>query len=99
MLKQIMRRRRKPLFLVIDSLPAHKAKLVRDYVETTNGKLKLYFLPGYAPELNPDELGTEPHETHRYCEASARLKRIAAGTHRGRPYQYPEQSRSRPLLL
>jgi hypothetical protein len=25
-----MRRRRKPLFLVIDSLPAHKAKLVRD---------------------------------------------------------------------
>ena len=56
MLKQIMRRRRKPLFLVIDSLPAHKAKLVRDYVETTNGKLKLYFLPGYAPELNPDEL-------------------------------------------
>ena len=56
MLKQIMRRRRKPLFLVIDSLPAHKAKLVRDYVETTNDKLKLYFLPGYAPELNPDEL-------------------------------------------
>ena len=55
MLKQIMRRRRKPLFLVIDSLPAHKAKLVSDYVETTKGKLKLYFLPGYA-ELNPDEL-------------------------------------------
>ena len=56
MLKQIMRRRRKPLFLVIDSLPAHKAKLVRDYVEATDGKLQLYFLPGYAPELNPDEL-------------------------------------------
>jgi transposase len=56
MLKQIMRRRRKSLFLVVDSLPAHKAKLVRDYVETTDGKMKLYFLPGYAPELNPDEL-------------------------------------------
>jgi len=28
----------------VDSLPAHKAKLVRDYVETTDGKLKLYFL-------------------------------------------------------
>ena len=99
MLKQIMRRRRKPLFLVIDSLPAHKAKLVRDYVETTNGKLKLYFLPGYAPELNPDGIGMEPHETHRYCQASACLKRIAAGPHRGRPYQYSEQSSSRPLFL
>ena len=56
MLKHIMRRRRRPLFLVLDSLPAHKAKVVLDYVEGTEGKLKLIFLPGYAPELNPDEL-------------------------------------------
>ena len=56
MLKLIMRHRRRPLFLILDSLPAHKAKVVRDYVEGTNDKLKLYFLPGYAPELNPDEL-------------------------------------------
>jgi transposase len=56
LLKHIMRRRRKPLFLVLDSLPAHKARMVRDYVESTNGKLELHFLPGYAPELNPDEL-------------------------------------------
>src|SRR5690242_18043257 len=51
-----MRRRKKPLFLVLDSLPAHKAKMVREYVESTNGGLELHFLPGYAPELNPDEL-------------------------------------------
>ena len=51
-----MKGRRKPLFLVLDSLPAHKAKMVHDYVEATKGKLELYFLPGYAPELNPDEL-------------------------------------------
>lgn len=56
MLKLLMRRRRNPLFLVLDSLPAHKAKVVRDYVKATNGKLEFYFLPGYAPDLNPDEL-------------------------------------------
>ena len=33
LLKHMMRWRRKPLFLVLDSLPAHKAKMVRDYVE------------------------------------------------------------------
>ena len=55
LLKHIIRRRRKPLFVVLDSLPAHKAKLVRDYVASTNGRLELHFLPGYAPELNPDE--------------------------------------------
>jgi len=56
LLKVIMRGRRKPLFLVLDSLPAHKAKMVQAYVESTKGKLELHFLPGYAPELNPDEL-------------------------------------------
>jgi transposase len=56
MLELIMRRRRKPLFLILDSLPAHKANIVQDYVDGSNGKLKFYFLPGYAPELNPDEL-------------------------------------------
>ena len=56
MLKLLMRRRRNPLYLVLDNLPSHKAKAVRDYVEATRGKLELHFLPGYAPELNPDEL-------------------------------------------
>ena len=56
MLKVLMHRRRKPLILILDSLPAHKGKAVKNYVELTNGKLELHFLPGYAPELNPDEL-------------------------------------------
>ncbi len=48
--------RRKPVHLVVDGLPAHKTKRVKDYVASTNGKLTLHFLPGYAPDLNPDEL-------------------------------------------
>lgn len=56
LLRQLMHRRRKPVHLVLDSLPAYKTRVVRDYVESTEGKLSLHFLPGYAPELNPDEL-------------------------------------------
>jgi transposase len=41
---------------VLDSLPAHKAKVVNEYVKSTHGKLEFHFLPGYAPDLNPDEL-------------------------------------------
>jgi len=55
-LKALMRHRKKPLYLILDSLPAHKAKIVQDYVASTKGRLELHFLPGYAPELNPDEL-------------------------------------------
>jgi len=56
LLQQMMRYRRKPVHLVLDSLPAHKTALVKKYVAATEGRLTLHFLPGYAPELNPDEL-------------------------------------------
>ena len=31
------------------------AKVVAQYVQRLAGRLELHFLPGYAPELNPDE--------------------------------------------
>jgi transposase len=56
LLRKMMRHRSKPVHLVIDGLPAHKTALVKAYVASTDGMLTLHFLPGYAPELNPDEL-------------------------------------------
>ncbi|MBK5936400.1 IS630 family transposase [Halorhodospira halophila] len=45
----------RPVFVIVDGHPAHKAKLVREFVESTDGMLKLFFLPPYSPQLNPDE--------------------------------------------
>jgi transposase len=56
LLRRMMRYRTKPVHLVLDGLPAHKTALVNAYVASTNAMLTLHFLPGYAPELNPDEL-------------------------------------------
>ena len=56
LLQKMMKHRRRAVHLVIDGLPAHKKANVRDYVAATDGKLTLHFLPGYAPDLNPDEL-------------------------------------------
>ena len=56
LLKKMMHRRKKPVHRVIDGLPAHKKAVVKQYVASTKGKLSLHFLPGYAPDLNPDEL-------------------------------------------
>ncbi len=56
LLRKLMRGRRKPVHLILDSLPAHKTAAVRDYIASTSGRLMLHFLPGYAPDLNPDEL-------------------------------------------
>lgn len=45
-----------PIFLILDNHPIHKSKLVQNFVEKNKDKLKLFFLPPYSPELNPDEL-------------------------------------------
>jgi transposase len=55
LLRNFLRYRRGPVFLVLDSHPAHIAKVVARHVQALKGKLELHFLPGYAPELNPDE--------------------------------------------
>ncbi|MGH8823853.1 MAG: transposase, partial [Jiangellaceae bacterium] len=44
-----------PVYLVVDGHPTHKAKTVKRFVEGTNGRLKLFVLPAYSPQLNPDE--------------------------------------------
>ncbi|GKT24368.1 IS630 family transposase [Acidovorax sp. SUPP3334] len=56
LLKNMMAEREKPVHLVVDGLPAHKKALVKQYVASTAGASTLHFLPGYAPDLNPDEL-------------------------------------------
>jgi transposase len=54
-LKDFMAGERGKVFLVLDSHPAHIANSVKEYVQSTRGKLELHFLPPYAPDLNPDE--------------------------------------------
>jgi transposase len=44
-----------PVYLILDNLSVHKAEAVKKYVASLNGRLKLFFLPSYSPELNPDE--------------------------------------------
>ena len=56
LLKNMMAERQRPVHLVIDGLPAHKKAIVKEYVASTEGRLTLHFLPGYSPDLNPDEL-------------------------------------------
>lgn len=55
LLRRFMRGRRNRVLLILDGHPAHHAKIVSDYVQGLRGRLELHFLPGYAPELNPDE--------------------------------------------
>jgi len=55
-LKRLLIGAKKPIFLIVDRGPAHVAKKTKEFVETLNGKLRLFYLPPYSPDRNPDEL-------------------------------------------
>jgi transposase len=54
-LKQLIQTRQRPLILLIDRAPFHTSQKIRDFVRTHRARLRIYFLPQRAPELNPDE--------------------------------------------
>lgn len=54
-LRRLCNQIRRPICLIVDSHPVHRSLRVRKELEGMNGTLKLFFLPGYSPELNPDE--------------------------------------------
>ena len=43
------------VFLILDNLPAHRARAVRDWLAGHTAQIKVFHLPSYSPELNPDE--------------------------------------------
>jgi transposase len=44
-----------PVFCIVDNHPVHRAKAVAKFVDSTDGALRLFRLPAYSPQLNPDE--------------------------------------------
>jgi transposase len=55
-LKRLVHGSDKPIYLIADGHPIHKAKMVNEFLLSTKGLLKIFYLPPYSPELNPDEL-------------------------------------------
>ncbi len=55
-LKRLINGAARKIFLIVDRGSAHRAKKVSAFVTTLGGKLRLFFLPPYAPDRNPDEL-------------------------------------------
>lgn len=79
-LKRVLRDAVQPVFLIVDNHPVHRSGEVKRFVAATEGKLRLFHLPPYSPELNPDELVWNDLKAHavgrRSVETKADLKRL-----------------------
>lgn len=55
-LQRLLHKQKRPVTLIVDGHKSHFTKPVKEFVSATQGRLKIYQLPPYSPELNPDEL-------------------------------------------
>jgi transposase len=54
-IKRLLHNAQRMVFLIVDGHPAHKAKMVKRFCESVKDRFRLFLLPPYSPELNPDE--------------------------------------------
>jgi transposase len=71
-LKRLMHNAKYPIFLILDGGSYHRSRPVKDYLATLGGRLRLFFLPPYSPELNPDEQVWNYVKHHGVAKAALR---------------------------
>jgi len=55
-LRRLEKQNDRKVFLIVDRHPVHRSRKVTRWVAEHEDKIALRFLPGYSPQLNPDEL-------------------------------------------
>lgn len=76
MIKQAMRK----IYLIVDGHPVHRSVAVRKFAADNAKRLRLIRLPGYCPELNPDELLNQDVKTNALGKSRPTSKSEMIGT-------------------
>ena len=54
-LKRLCRESGRKIYVIMDNLRVHHSKKLRKWLKANQEKIKVFYLPPYSPELNPDE--------------------------------------------
>jgi transposase len=63
-LKRLLKQAAGKLYLIVDGHPVHRSATVTQFVTENTQRLRLIRLPGYCPEINPDELLNQDVKTN-----------------------------------
>jgi len=63
-LLRLTRKTRRKVFLIVDGHPVHKSRSVRRWLAKHAAQIRIFCLPSYSPELNPDELLNQDVKTN-----------------------------------
>lgn len=63
-LRRLIKQNKQKVFLIIDGHPVHRSRQVKRWVHHHRKHIRLFELPGYSPQLNPDELLNQDVKTN-----------------------------------
>jgi len=63
-LKKLICKSPRKIFLIVDNHRSHKSKKVKSWLKENVEHIRLYYLPSYCPELNPDEFLNQDVKSH-----------------------------------
>ncbi len=63
-LRRLIRHTGRKVFLIVDEHPVHLAEAIERWGGRHHRQIRLFFLPGYSPELNPDEYLNQDAKTN-----------------------------------
>ena len=62
------------MYLIVDGHPVHRSRQTTKFVAQHHKRLRLIVMPGYCPELNPDELLNQDVKTNALGKSRPRDK-------------------------
>ena len=77
---RLLRYAKRKLYIILDNLPVHHCKPVKQWLEKHRHMIEVFYLPSYSPELNPDE--------YLNCD-------LKAGVHSGKPARNKSQLKNK----
>jgi transposase len=63
-IKRLIKHKRQKVFVIVDGHPVHKSQAVKDWLSENSTRIEMFRMPGYSPELNPDELLNQDVKTN-----------------------------------
>lgn len=55
-LERLVKQMERKVFLIVDRHPVHRSRKVQEWLEKHQDQIRVFFLPPYSPELNPNEI-------------------------------------------
>ena len=94
-LRRLVKQARRKIFLIVDNHPVHRSRRVKAWLAGNEAAIRMFFLPGYSPDLNPDEMVNQDVKANAVGRKRARSQKQLMSHVR----RYLEHRRANPDIV